>query len=112
MILIARFCLFFVMAQVTLTMPARDLSSYSDRARELTSKPCYYIMATSTLCLVVIVYFQSKTRVENELQAVVQAKSDNGTKQGVLTINLHNQGRGGNTRRTKTGLGWVGWCEG
>jgi hypothetical protein len=65
--------------------------------------------------LVVIVYFLSKQiRVGKELQAVVQAKSlaDNGTKTGVLTINLHNQGRGVNTRRTKIGLGWVVWREG
>ncbi len=41
---------------------------------------------------------ENKNGLGKELQAVVQAMSNNGTKKGVLTINLHNQGRAGNTR--------------
>ena len=67
-------------------------------------------MTTFTLCLAVIVYILSKKkRAGKELQAVVQAKSNNSTKKGVSTINLHNQGRGGNTKKTKLGIG-MGWC--
>jgi hypothetical protein len=39
---------------------------------------------------------------------VVQAKSNNDTKKGVLTIKPYNQGMGGNTKRTKIGPGWGG----
>ena len=55
-------------------------------------------MTTSSRYLAVIVYILSKMKKGwKELQTVVQAKSDNNTEKGVLTINLHNYGRGGNT---------------
>jgi hypothetical protein len=56
-------------------------------------------MTTSILCLTVIVYFLSNTK--NVWKRITGANGTNEVryryKKGVLTIDLHNQGRGGNT---------------
>ena len=64
-------------------------------ARELTGKPCYYRMTTSSLTLLgrnslLPIENEEVLELGKELQVVVQATSDSDTKtKGVLTINLH-----------------------
>jgi hypothetical protein len=80
------------MVEVTLTVLTRDHSGkLRPCMRELTSKPCYYITTTSTLCLAVIVYFLSKTK--NVLETSYRQwykRSQTTVQKRVSTINLRN----------------------
>ena len=64
--------------------------------REMTSKPCYNIMTTSSHCSTVIVYFLSKTKngLEKNYRQLYKQRQISIQSKGVLTINLYDQGRG------------------
>jgi hypothetical protein len=69
-------------------------------------------MTTSSHCLTIIVYFPSKTR-KGRKRSTGSCTSDvryrYKTNKGVLTINLHNQGRGKHeANETWIGMGWCG----
>ena len=71
--------------ELTLTMPARDFSGYSDRCtRELTSKRRYYTMTTSTLCWGCnsLLAIENKYGMEKNYKRWYKQRSDNGTKKG------------------------------
>ena len=90
-------------------------------ARELTGKPCYYRMTTSSLILLgrnslLPIENEEVLELGKELQVVVQATSDSDTKtKGVLTINLHSRGRGKHESKRNldwNGVGWSGMARG
>jgi hypothetical protein len=91
---------------MSVPLPAGTFQVTPKCARELTSKPCYYIITTSSPCLAVIVYFLSNTKngLEKNYRRWYKRCRITIQNKGVLTINLYNQGRG--ETRSERNLVW------